>query len=134
MAEADTAWGPFSSVGKSSMQDTHTIRVVSPGSIGVTDCSICVIAEAANPSKFDNRDARVTMCDTMGYDTKPASPIATKRGPSPQAGLTRFLVTARIAEFLDGRTCGEDLLHALYDHVLDEPIPQPIREILSKCE
>jgi hypothetical protein len=44
------------------------------------------------------------------------------------------LVTARIAEFLDGRTCGEDLLHALYDHVLDEPIPQPIREILNKCE
>jgi hypothetical protein len=70
----------------------------------------------------------------MRYDAKPARFIATARGPSSQAGLTGPLVKARIAEFLDGRTCGEDLLHALYDHVLDEPIPQPIRELLSKCE
>jgi hypothetical protein len=48
--------------------------------------------------------------------------------------LTGPLVKARIAEFLDGKTCGEDLLHALYDHVLDEPIPQPIRQLLNKCE
>src|SRR6266481_5581025 len=30
----------------------------------------------------------------------------------------------QIADFLDGRTHGESLLHALYDHVLDEPIPE----------
>ena len=74
------------------------------------------------------------MCDTMRHDAKLARFIATAPGPSPQAGLTRSLVKARIAEFLDGKTCGEDLLHALYDHVLDEPIPQPIRELLNKCE
>jgi hypothetical protein len=38
----------------------------------------------------------------------------------------------RIAAFLDGRTHGEDLLHELYDHVLDEPIPQRMREILDR--
>jgi hypothetical protein len=84
--------------------------------------------------KFDNRGATVTMCDAMRYDAKPTRFIATAQGPSSRSGLTGSLVKARIAEFLDGRTCGEDLLHALYDHVLDEPIPQPIRELLNKCE
>jgi hypothetical protein len=37
----------------------------------------------------------------------------------------------QIADFLDGRTHGESLLHALYDHVLDEPIPEPMRGLLS---
>lgn len=74
------------------------------------------------------------MCDAMRYDAEPARFIATARGPSSPAGLTGPLVKARIAEFLDGRTCGEDLLHALYDHVLDEPIPQLISELLNKCE
>ena len=74
------------------------------------------------------------MCDAMRYDAKPARFIATARGLSSQAGLTGPLVKARIAEFLDGKTRGEDLLHALYDHILDEPIPQPIRELLNKCE
>jgi hypothetical protein len=67
----------------------------------------------------------------MRYDAKL---VAIARDPIPQAGLTGSLVAARIAEFLDGRNCGEDLLHALYDHVLDERIPLPIRELLNKCE
>lgn len=41
-------------------------------------------------------------------------------------------VSARIAAFLDGTTNGEDLLHALYDDVLDEPIPESMREILQR--
>ena len=28
-----------------------------------------------------------------------------------------------IRDFLSGKTDGEDLLHRLYDHVLDEPVP-----------
>jgi hypothetical protein len=84
--------------------------------------------------KFDNGGATVTMCDAMRYDAKPTRFVASARGPSPQAGLTGSLVKARISEFLDGKTYGEDLLHALYDHILDEPIPQPIRELLNKCE
>ena len=35
----------------------------------------------------------------------------------------------QIADFLDGRTHGESLLHALYDHVLDEPIPEQMRDL-----
>ena len=29
-----------------------------------------------------------------------------------------------IRDFLNGKTEGEGLLHALYDHVLDEPVPE----------
>ena len=119
---------------QSSMRDTHTVQSVSRGSICVTNCSIYVTAEARGHGKFDKRGATVTMCHIMRYDEKLARFIATARDPVPQAGLTGSLVTARIADFLDGRTCGEDLLHALYDHVLDEPIPPPIRELLNKCE
>jgi hypothetical protein len=32
-------------------------------------------------------------------------------------------VDGRVAAFLAGDSDGGDLLHALYDHVLDEPIP-----------
>lgn len=35
----------------------------------------------------------------------------------------------QIRNFLDGRTHGEDLLHALHDHVLDEPIPERMRAL-----
>jgi hypothetical protein len=41
-------------------------------------------------------------------------------------------VEARVAAFVEGRTNGEELLHALFDHVLNEPIPQSMREILKE--
>lgn len=37
-----------------------------------------------------------------------------------------------IRDFLAGRTDGEDLLHALYDHVLDEPVPERLRALLRR--
>jgi hypothetical protein len=48
------------------------------------------------------------------------------------AELPAQSVKARIAAFLDGGTNGEDLLHALYDHVLSEPIPNSMRKILQQ--
>ena len=35
-----------------------------------------------------------------------------------------------IRDFLSGRNDGEDLLHAIYDHVLDEPVPERLRALL----
>jgi hypothetical protein len=35
-------------------------------------------------------------------------------------------VDSEIRDFLGGKTDGEDLLHALYDHVLSEPVPQSL--------
>ena len=45
----------------------------------------------------------------------------------------RFCSTdSRIRTFLDGESDGEDLLHAIYDHVLDEPVPERLRAILRR--
>ena len=49
----------------------------------------------------------------------------------PQPPIVPRSVSDRIADFLDGRTHGEDLLHELYDHVLEEPIPQRMRALLK---
>jgi hypothetical protein len=34
--------------------------------------------------------------------------------------------------FVAGESDGDDLLHALYDHVLDDPIPQRLRDLLRR--
>lgn len=41
-------------------------------------------------------------------------------------------VEARIRAFLSGETDGEDVLHEIYDHVLDEPIPESMRALLKR--
>ena len=48
------------------------------------------------------------------------------------AELPSRSIKASIAAFLDGGTNGEDLLHALYDHILDDPIPYSMRRILQE--
>jgi hypothetical protein len=37
-----------------------------------------------------------------------------------------------IRDFLAGRSDGKDLLHTLYDHVLDEPVPERLRAVLKR--
>ncbi|HYU12279.1 MAG TPA: NepR family anti-sigma factor [Stellaceae bacterium] len=41
-------------------------------------------------------------------------------------------VDSRIRAFLAGDTDGEDLLHELYNHVLDEPVPERLRALLKR--
>ena len=40
-------------------------------------------------------------------------------------------VDSRIRAFLAGDTNGEELLHELYDHVLDEPVPERLSALLK---
>ncbi len=49
-----------------------------------------------------------------------------------KAPLPAKSVSAEIAAFLAGATNGDDLLHALYDHILDEPVPQSMRGLLQE--
>jgi hypothetical protein len=49
---------------------------------------------------------------------------------SGEAHFTARSVADRIADFLDGRTNGEDLFHELYDYVLAEPVPERMRALL----
>ncbi|HEV2301498.1 MAG TPA: hypothetical protein VGR91_08005 [Stellaceae bacterium] len=52
----------------------------------------------------------------------------TARDPrSPHSSLAK-----QVRAFLDGRTHGEELLHALYDHILDEPIPERLTAVLRR--
>jgi hypothetical protein len=50
--------------------------------------------------------------------------------PVPQVEKTD-MVGEHLLDFLDGRTDGEELLHALYDHVLDEPVPARMQALFS---
>ena len=73
----------------------------------------------------------MALCNIMSSETMPARKAVPPFLPQlPLGGLPSM--SDRIAAFLDGRTHGEDLLHELYDHVLDEPIPQRMREILDR--
>ena len=75
----------------------------------------------------------MTPCNTMSSEAKPefrAVSISTPCGV-PQRPIISRSVADRIADFVDGRTHGEDLLHELYDYVLEEPIPQRMRALLK---
>ena len=67
--------------------------------------------------------------ETIQLESKPLSPaIVCSEGPWPQSTDT---VAEQIRDFLAGRTHGEDLLHALYDYVLSEPIPERMLDLLQ---
>jgi hypothetical protein len=75
----------------------------------------------------------MALCNTMSSEAKPAFKavsISTPRGVL-QPPIVSRSVAYRIADFVDGRTHGEDLLHELYDYVLEEPIPQRMRALLK---
>jgi hypothetical protein len=74
----------------------------------------------------------VALCNTMSSEAKPErKPVPALHG-IPRQAPTPLSVADRIAAFLDGGTHGEDLLHELYDYVLEEAIPQRMREILGR--
>jgi hypothetical protein len=68
----------------------------------------------------------------MSYVINPMTMAANVRCRYGKAELPERSVESRIAAFLDGRSNGEELLHALYDHVLSEPIPQSMRAIIKE--
>ncbi len=66
---------------------------------------------------------------TMQLETNPPLPMTL---PSDVLALeTTDTVEKQILDFLEGRTHGEDLLHALHDYVLDEPIPERMRALFQ---
>jgi hypothetical protein len=74
----------------------------------------------------------MTLCNGMSSEPKFRPPALPSRcGPGKRDALP-FSVAERIAAFLEGRTQGEELLHELYDYILDEPIPPRLRALLSR--
>src|SRR5262245_34268007 len=74
----------------------------------------------------------VALCNIISSDTTPERKIVLTRCGFPQPAPEPLSVADRIAAFLDGRTHGEDLLHELYDYVLEEPVPARMRQILGR--
>ena len=56
--------------------------------------------------------------------------LALKRQPVAQSRIAVSPVDRGIRDFLAGKNNGEDLLHALYDHVLEEPVPERLSAVL----
>jgi hypothetical protein len=75
----------------------------------------------------------VALCNTMSSEAKPEFRAVSISMPCgvPRPPIISRSVADRIADFVDGRTHGEDLLHELYDYVLEEPIPQRMRTLLE---
>jgi hypothetical protein len=73
----------------------------------------------------------VALCNSMSSEAKPADKAVLTSGSLPRPAVAPPSVVDQIAAFLDGTTHGEDLLHELYDYVLEEPIPQRMREVLA---
>jgi hypothetical protein len=81
-----------------------------------------------NPFSFTSILPR---CWMVGSWIAHAGPPLT-RSRDYETQLPRASIGDEIVDFLDGRTHGEGLLHALYDHVLDEPVPERMRKLLQK--
>jgi hypothetical protein len=71
----------------------------------------------------------------MENQYKPLSPASAGHGaPEPATVPDRSdKVQQQILDFLDGKTDGEELLHALHDHVLDEPIPERMLALFKQA-
>ena len=79
-----------------------------------------------NPLSFTSILPRCYMFE--GWSANAGLSLAPSRGY--EGRLPRSSIGDEIVDFLDGRTHGEALLHALYDHILDEPVPARLREVL----
>ena len=74
----------------------------------------------------------MTLCNAMNAESKfKTAEIAAICGSEETSSAPRS-VADRIADFLDGRTNGEDLFHTLYDYVLAEPIPEQMLMLLKR--
>jgi hypothetical protein len=68
----------------------------------------------------------------MLNESKPTMDIGAALSAAVESEIIWPSIADQIAAFLDGRTHGEGLLHALYDYVLDEPIPPRMRALLQE--
>jgi hypothetical protein len=114
------------------MQFLHGDFALLDGTGSCYDPLLLLMKQILNATKLGKMARNVTRCDLMDY---PNRLVATSRVPPcgfPRPGVLLDSVEARIMDFLAGRTHGEDLLHALYDHVLEEPVPGRMRTLFPK--
>jgi len=122
---------PLSERIRRSMQLCMAVLHFNMGRIAVTNCWRFVISETPDVNRRRISAPRAT----------PADRPRQQKDRTMHLALTSFLPEARIAvssidrdirDFLAGDTDGEELLHALYDHVLDEPVPERLSALLRR--
>jgi hypothetical protein len=83
-----------------------------------------------NGHKVQELDMIGTRCHSMQYQNGRRAAVVPFCGIAAHELLTD-MVEKQITDFLDGKTNGENLLHWLYDYVLDEPIPARLEAVLK---
>jgi len=73
----------------------------------------------------------VTKADLQPREKDLAMYLTVKRLAA-EPSIAMSSIDRDIRDFLAGKNDGGDLLHALYDHVLDEPVPQNLRALLKR--
>jgi hypothetical protein len=73
----------------------------------------------------------VTRCNMVENESRRATSRGIPRCGFPESQSRQDAVADRIKDFFAGRTHGEELLHALYDHVLYEAIPERIGSLFK---
>jgi hypothetical protein len=81
-----------------------------------------------NPSRSEPIVTQCAVRDFQPFSSIPPTP----RCVGPKSEFPRRSVEEQIIDFVDGKTDGGDLLHRLYDHVLDERIPERMRSLFRK--
>jgi hypothetical protein len=104
------------------MRILHGMFAAQSGTQGCYDPLPFLANETRNVIDANGSGLIVARCKTMQLDANPSSAM-TLRCHVSDLQLTDT-VEEKILDFLEGRTNGEELLHALHDHVLDEPIPE----------
>jgi len=98
----------------------------------VTNCWHFDISETPVVTKSGASAPNVTKAGTRPQKEYIAMYLAVKKLDAVEPRIAMSWIDKDIRDFLAGKNEGEDLLHALYDHVLDEPIPQRLRAVLKR--
>jgi len=74
----------------------------------------------------------VTKAASRSQEEYIAMYLAAKNLDAVETRIAMSWIDRDIRDFLAGKNEGEDLLHALYDRVLDEPVPERLRALLKR--
>ena len=110
------------------MRSTHAYFAFYRGNDGCYDPLPMLMERYGNAMNPSGLSLILPQCDIV--ESNGALPAASRGGP--EWNCLPDPIVGEIADFLDGRTHGESLFHALYDHVLDEPVPARMREVLKR--
>ena len=90
-----------------------TRRCYDPLPLRIVEIRIGIVWHMCNGTQLEN-----------GFNSRVLSACGVPR-------LENDTIGEQVLDFLDGRTNGEDLLHGLYDYVLEEPIPERMRALFQ---